>query len=299
MTQTVRGQGREETAERLLQASARHSFNPEVDVDWAASPAENLYYLPPHRLSLYGTELWHRLDQRQRVELSRHELASTASVGIWFELLLMQMLLRHVYAEDPRSRHVQYALTEIADECRHSTMFARMIEWMGCPFYGPRRVDRVLAHLLAGIASGPAMWAGILLAEEILDRFQRESVLDESVQPLVRMVNRIHVIEEARHVRYAREELVRQMTRCGGATLTYHRLMTARGAHVITQSLIHPNVYRAVGLDPRQARRAALTNPRYRETLRWAGAKVVGFLDEAGLVGGPTRWFWRKSYLRP
>ncbi|GDY29631.1 AurF N-oxygenase family protein [Gandjariella thermophila] len=298
MTGTLHGD-REKVAERLLHASVRNSFDPEVDVDWAAPLDEDLFYVPPHRLSLYGTDLWHRLDHRQRVELSKHELASTASMGIWFELLLMQMLLRHVYAKDPRSRHVQYALTEIADECRHSTMFARMIERMGCPCYRPRRVDEVLAQLLAGIASGPAMWAGILLAEEILDRFQRESMVDDSVQPLVRTVNRIHVIEEARHVRYAREELVRQMVHCRGPALTYHRLMTARGAHVITHSLIHPDVYRAVGLDPRQARRAALTNPSYRDTLRWAGAKVVDFLDDAGLVGGPTRWFWRKSFVRP
>ena len=40
---------------------------------------------------------------------------------------------------------------------------------------------------------------------------QRLTFPDERVQPLVRGVTRIHVVEEARHVRYAREELRRQM----------------------------------------------------------------------------------------
>ena len=38
------------------------------------------------------------------------------------------------------------------------------------------------------------------------------------------MVCRIHVVEEARHVRYAREELVRQVEAAGPARLAYSRL---------------------------------------------------------------------------
>ena len=33
----------------------------------------------------------------QRILLSQHEAAALASLGIWFELILMQLLVRHIY----------------------------------------------------------------------------------------------------------------------------------------------------------------------------------------------------------
>ena len=80
-----------------------------------------------------------RLTEEQRIELSKHEVASIASVGLWFEMILMQMLLRDLYDEDPRSQRMHYALTEIGDECRHSLMFGKAIDRCGVPAYGPTR----------------------------------------------------------------------------------------------------------------------------------------------------------------
>jgi hypothetical protein len=296
MTETVR-QARESTAERLLNSSARSSYDPEVDIDWSAPLAEGAYFLPPEKLSLYGTDLWDGLTEAQRIELSRHELCSIASVGIWFEVILMELLGRYVYDRDPVLRHTQYALVEIADECRHSLMFARMIEKIDCPSYGvPPAVHR-LGRVFKRMTSGPSMFGAFLVAEEVLDSLQRETMRDDRVQPLVRMVNRIHVLEEARHVRWAREEVQRQVRRLSRTQLAYHRFLLARTAYMVVRSLIHPDVYAAVGLDPRQARAVALANPNYRETVRGAGAKLVRFLDDAGLIGGPSRRLWRAASL--
>jgi hypothetical protein len=284
---------RERTAERLLNSSARNSYDPDVDIDWAAPLAPDKHFLPVHRCTLYGTPLWAGLTPEQRVELTKHELASIASVGIWFEVILMELLVRHTYDADPLTRHTQYALTEVADECRHSVMFARLIERVGCPAYGPGRTAQRLGRLFKAIAYGPSMYAGILVAEEITDALQRESMNDDTVQPLVRMVNRIHVVEEARHVRYAREEVLRDTPKLSRAGLAYHRAMLARTAFIVTRALVHPRVYASVGLDPYEARRVAWANPYHRDTIRWAGSKLVSFLDENGLIGGPSRRVWQ------
>ncbi|MFC0433481.1 diiron oxygenase [Kutzneria buriramensis] len=284
---------RERTAERLLNSSARNSYDPDVDIDWEAPLAPDKYFLPAHRCTLYGTPLWEGLTQEQRIELTKHELASIASVGIWFEVILMELLVRHSYNADPLTRHTQYALTEVADECRHSVMFARLIERVGCPAYGPGQTAQRLGRLFKSIAFGPSMYAGILVAEEITDALQRESMNDDTVQPLVRMVNRIHVIEEARHVRYAREEVLRDTPKLSRAGLAYHRAMLARTAFIVTRALVHPKVYRSVGLDPYEARRVAWANPHHRDTIRWAGSKLVSFLDENDLIGGPSRRVWQ------
>src|SRR6266536_35199 len=200
---------RERTAARLLQASEKHSFDPVVDVDWDAPLAEATPFAPLHRSTLYGTEM----SAEQRIELTKHEVASIASVGIWFESVLMQMLIRHAYDQDPTSGHVQYALTEIGDECRHSVMFARMIEKLGCPAYGPGRTAHALGRFFKATSTGALTFGATLYVEALLDTLQREAMDDPAVQPLVRTVSKIHVLEESRDIRYASEELARQCER--------------------------------------------------------------------------------------
>jgi hypothetical protein len=288
---------REAVAERLLQASVRISYDPAVEIDWDAPHLPDAYWLPPHRSSLYGTDLWRQLSEAQRIELTKHEVASAASAGLWFETILMQMLVRHYYDADPTSRHAQYALTEVADECRHSIMFGRLIEAMGCPVYPATAVEHQIGRFLKTTATGPHMWAAILIAEEILDAFQREITADESLQPLIRMVSRIHVVEEARHVRFAREELVRQVAAAGRLRMAYDRFVLGRAAYSIVKRLVHPRVYAAVGIPPRVGRAAARANPHFRATLRWSAERVTAYLTDLGLVAGPGRLLWAYSGL--
>jgi hypothetical protein len=284
-------------AERLLRSTAARSYDPDIEIDWSAPLEPGKAFMLPHRCSLYGTSLWHRLSPDQQLELGKHEAASVASTGIWLEIMLMRALATLAYRGDPVSRRVQYALAELAEECRHTTMFARMIEKIGTPVYGPPARVRALGNLLPALARGPALWAAILIGEEIPDRFQRELAADESIQPLMRMINRIHITEEARHISFARAELPLSVAAAGRADLAYQRLVLARFALIVSRCLISPLVYRSVGLEPRAARAVALANPNYRETMRFGGQKLVSFLSGNGLIAGPGVTLWRRSFL--
>ncbi len=288
---------REATAERLLCSSREHSYEPAIDVDWDAPLVDGLWGIPQHRSSLYGTALWDGLTEEQRRTLTIHEVCAVARMGLWFEMILMQMLLRYAYDRDPRRSHIQYALTEIADECRHSIMFAKMTERYGVPDYAPRPLTHLLGRLLKTVGTGPAMFAGTLFVEEVLDQFQRESMRDATVQPLTRTVNKIHVTEESRHVRYAREELTRIMPKTNRAQRAAARWFTARIAYTVGRNLVHPDVYASVGIDPAVGHQAALANPHWQESLRWSARKLVPFLREQGIIGGPTEVLWRKAHL--
>jgi hypothetical protein len=290
---------REQVAERLLRSTAARAYDPDLDIDWSAPPVPGKAFLPEHRCTLYGTTLYERLSPEQRRDLGRHEAASVASAGIWLEFVLLRMLAKLAYRGEPASPHVQYALAEMAEECRHSTMFARMVEWTGAPCYPQPGLIRALGNVLPAIAHGPAMWGAVLIGEEITDRYQREMVADESIQPLIRMVNRIHILEEARHIGFARAELARSAAALSRAELPYHRALLARVAFIVTRNLVSPQVYRSVGLEPRAAHRVALANPAHQETIRFGGEKLVAFLTEAGLIGHPGLRWWRKSFLIP
>jgi hypothetical protein len=296
--QPARRSDREKTAERLLNSSAARSYDPDVDIDWSAPTSADKYYLPEHRVSLYGTELWAGLTAQQRAELAKHEIVSITSFGIFAEVALMHLLLKVVTTGDPTSRHAQYALTEVADECRHSTMFGRGIEKSGVgPYLAPWWI-RSLLNLTLLLPIGPATYGGTLLVEELLDRLQRETLADEGMQPHIRMINKIHVLEEARHISFARAEVRRMVPKMGRLALALNRVMLAGATPFMVRLMLHPNVYRAVGLDPRQARKAAMANPHYRESLRWMGERIVNFLTETGMISGVlTTALWRRSLL--
>ncbi len=285
---------------RLLKSAARQSYDPDVDLDWDAPEVDGLWAMQPERMSLYGTKLWDTLSEEQQKELSKHEVASIASVGLWFEIVLMQLLLKEVYRSDPTDPRTHFLLTEIADECRHSTMFGRAIGAHGVPAYGPRSQIRQLAKVFPVIGRGAGAYASILIGEEPVDRWQREQMSDERIQPLIRMVSRIHVLEEARHVTFAREELEKAVATMGRTERLYQQTVTAQAAYVMMRSLVHPDVYKAVGIDPAEGRRTALANENYRATIAWMGEKVMPYLQEQGMVGGGyNRKVWRESFLLP
>src|SRR3954468_16874463 len=85
---------RQELSTRLLGSAAKKSYDPVVDIDWAAPIPARLYGLSPEGSRLSGTPLCDRLSEGLRVTLTIHEYCSISGVGIWFECLLMQLVLK-------------------------------------------------------------------------------------------------------------------------------------------------------------------------------------------------------------
>ncbi|MFH8290946.1 diiron oxygenase [Streptomyces sp. NPDC018059] len=288
---------REQVAVRLLESSAKHSFDPDKELDWDAPVEEGKWFWPPELVSLYGTPLWKKMSEEQRMDLARHEAASLASLGIWFEIILMQLLVRHIYDKSVTSAHVRYALTEIADECRHSMMFARMIQKSGAPTYPVTRLNHNLARILKTVSTTPGSFACTLLGEEILDWMQRLTFPDERVQTIVRGVTRIHVVEEARHVRYAREELRRQMVTAPRWERELTRLSCGEAARVFSLAFVNPKVYSDVGLDRREAVAQVKASGHRREVMQTGAKRLTDFLDDIGVMRGAGRRLWKSSGL--
>ncbi|MFJ5288171.1 MULTISPECIES: diiron oxygenase [unclassified Streptomyces] len=288
---------REQVAERLLESSARHSFDPDKELDWVAPVEDGKWFWPPELVSLYDTPLWRKMSEDQRMELARHEAASLASLGIWFEIILMQLLVRHIYDKSLTSNHVRYALTEIADECRHSMMFARMIKKGGAPAYPVPRMYHNLARVLKTFSTTPGSFSATLLGEEILDYMQRLTFPDERVQTLVRGVTRIHVVEEARHVRYAREELRRQMVTAPRWEQHFTRISCGEAARVFSTCFINPQVYTNAGLDRREAVAQVRASGHRAEVMQSGAKRLTDFLDDIGVLRGAGRRLWVSSGL--
>lgn len=293
----AKGVTREEGAQRLLSGSAKRSYEPAIDVDWGAPLDPDRYFLPPELITLYDTPMWRTMSREQRVELSRQELANVMSVGIWFENVLNQGLLRLAYDADPTSKYVHYALTEMGDECRHMIMFGRLIDRVGGRAYRRGTWWHNLGRAFPVVLRGSTLWVAALMGEEIFDSLQRATMRDPQLQPVVQQVMRIHVTEEARHIRYAREDLVRTLRTAGRVEKEATRYVAAQSGMILVTSLTNAAVYARAGLDAREARRQARANPHARQVAYDGFAKLREFLYDLDLIGGPTVGIWRRCGL--
>ena len=304
MTSTIENTRAEQTgaeatdvATRLLASSEQLSCDPVTEVDWETPLDTTMHGTSPEWSTLYGTSYWEEMSEEQRTALTRQEAASVASTGIWFEMILQQMMLRDFYAKDPTDSAFQWALTEIADECRHSIMFARGAAKLEAPAYHPHRVVIELGRAFKTLAFGEAAYAAILVAEEVLDVMQRDWMRDERVVPFVRTINNIHVVEESRHMKFAREETKERLQGAGWLRRQINAINIAVVAYFIVDAMWNPKVYEKAGLDTKRALREARSNENHKAMLRSSCAGLMEFLNSCGLLTKAAKRIYKRANL--
>ncbi|GAB2815060.1 AurF N-oxygenase family protein [Streptomyces daliensis] len=288
---------RQDVARRLLDSAATLAYDPATEVDWETPLDKDFHGASPEWSTLYGTRYWSELSEAQRKELTRHEAASVASTGIWFEMILQQMVLRDIYAKDPTDDEFQWALTEIAEECRHSIMFARGAKKLGAPPYRPHRVAVELGRAFKTLAFGESAYAAILVAEEVLDVMQRDWMRDERVVPFVRTINNIHVVEESRHMKFARDETRKRLAKAGWVRRQISAFVIAIASYVIVTSMVNKGVYANAGLDSERALREAEANEHHKSMMRSSCSGLMDFLASARLLTKPALIFYKRAHL--
>ncbi len=290
------------TAERLLRSTADTVLDGDIDIDWDAPVDPDKAWLTERRGTLYGTRLWNRLSREEQLTLGRAEAVAVLSYGIVAEQGLCQNLLRTVFAaRDWTSPEMLYALSEVGEETRHSTMFGRLVNKAEMPAWpAPAPLNWAL-RLMGYVPHGPMIYAITLIVEEILDRVQREACKDENVQPHVRQMMRIHILEEARHITYARTELAGAIARCGRLSLAVNRVLVAFLVLIVMPTLIDPRAYESVGISPTRGWVVAQFSKRYRENATFACGPMLTYFHEVGLIRGrlTTRLYKMSRSLPP
>ncbi|SOB81691.1 AurF N-oxygenase family protein [Streptomyces sp. 1331.2] len=287
----------DDVSRRLLESAAALSYDPSTEIDWDSPLPEGHYGLNPEWSTLYGTRLWDEMTEHQRVTLTRHEVCSIMNTGIWFEMILQQMVLRDQYLKNPVSAEFRFALTEIADECRHSIMFARACEKMGVPAYRPNKLIAQAGRAYKSLAKGELAYGGILVAEEVLDVMQRDWMRGENVLDIVRGTSRIHVVEESRHMKFARQEIRERLRYASPARRRASATGIAIGAYVIVTSMVHPGVYKAAGLDVGRALAEVKGNEHRKAMMRNSSRHLMAFLAETGLLTSRSAAVYRRVHM--
>jgi hypothetical protein len=272
-------------AEQLVAACERQTHDPFTEVDWSLPIDDSAFHLPQEVLALYGTPVWDSMSEAERITYSRHEAAALFAAGIWFENALMQIVLRHLVDIDVMDPIHRYLLIEVADECRHSAMFGEYIRRAATPSYRPCRpivVDetdsgRALSYLL------------ILAIEELLDFVNKATMRDHSVHEITRQISRLHVLEEARHVSFAKSYLAEVWPTLDPEQQSIVRDAAPVLVAEVASLSLNPDVFDTLGIQ--DGADIARTNPHHCATVVAGLAKLTSFLGDLQIISpSDTRW---------
>jgi len=273
---------------QLVAASERTTLDTFREIDWSVPIDDSAFHLPPELLPLYGSPAWDAMDEADRIAYSRHETGALCGAGIWFENVLMQVVLRHLAdmpVTDPSHR---YLLVEVADECRHSMMFGEYLRRAGTPAYRPT----LSPHFLSDEAPGAraVSYLLILAVEELLDFMNRATMRDERVHPTSRAIARLHVLEEARHVSFAKTFLAELLPTLSDDDRTVVADAAPVLVEVVADLSVDPAVYEHLGIEG--GLEMARANPHHRATIVAGLAKLTTFLTEIGVIDDAHRAAW-------
>lgn len=278
-------------ARRLVTASERQSYDPFTEIDWSVPLDDTAFYLPPEFLPLYGTAAWDSMSEVEQFEYSRHECASICSAGIWFENILMHLIVKHLYDLPATDGAHRYLLTETADECRHSAMFGEFVRQAGTPSYDVGALLKFGGKFLRGTTKGPEAYIAMLAAEELLDVTNRATMKDERVHPTSRRIAKIHVMEEARHVSFARSYAAEVWPTLGTIRKVVAMVRMPFVVRSIADALVNGQVYEELGIE--DGANLARQNTNHKERVIRDLSKLTSFLDDLGVINVVTRPLWR------
>lgn len=271
---------------RQLSENSTPYRDPLTSLDWDALDTRD-YWLPPQALSICGLPEFATLNEAVKRRLSQYEFINVMLCGLWLESVFI-VRLGSALAGGMDAAERSWLLHEIREEAGHSLMFLRLIELSALPlpertWRGPWLADACARRLPA---TGPLFWLAAAIGEDIPDKFNRYvRQHGGAVNPVIREACTLHIVDEARHIAYARERLEIHLARTG--TLRRRSLAAALDL-LLRQFAVRfyfppAEFYELAGLTRGTWwRRAARANPQRREFVRERMAPTVRMLRHYG-----------------
>ncbi|MFC9789005.1 diiron oxygenase [Rhodococcus sp. NPDC127528] len=282
----------------LLESAKRLSFDSRSPLVYQSEPGDDERHgMTPQWSPLFGTPMWDEMSESERVRLTRSEVAQFLGVGIWLEVGLQVALLRASHSANPARPDIKFLFNECADENLHSLMFANAVESIGSKFYPRDRMLDFFGWVFRHIVWDEVAYGVVLAGEEVFDVMQRDWMTSDDVAAPIRRAAYIHVVEESRHMAFARRKIRDRLIGVSRFRRFMSTLSIAVGTHLIAKSLINRRVYGDLGLDWDVVRSNIDQNEHHRMMFRRAAEPFIEFLSREGLLNFGARWIYRKSNL--
>ena len=274
-------------ATRLSRASCKKFYDVYNAFEWPEQLQEGAWCMPPELISIYGTPVWDAMDEAQRKRLSLYEICNLFSLVLQGERLLVQGLAHRLYQSGNDKDITGYLHHFLDEENKHMVMFGEFCNRYIGKVYPEKKI--ALPREFAKGEEEVVFFCLAMVVEELGDYYNVVIEKDERCDPLVREINKVHHIDEARHLAfgrvYAAELFDRYSPQWSPETLAGFRQWLAGYLKSSWADYYNPTVYRDAGLaDSYEIRQAALAHPACIAHRQRAAAKVVDYFVRTGML---------------
>jgi hypothetical protein len=289
---------------RLNRQSVEKRFEAYRDIDWDApemSLEHNSHLLELPEDDLLGRTEWYRSQPPEvRAAIGLERLATAAKTGLEFENVLMRGLLLFAYHRGNGDPSFRYIMHEISEECQHSMMFQELVDRSGLPIKGLPLPIKLLSHLvpLNALIFPELFFVFVLGGEDPIDYVQRRALRRQHNHPLIERIMRIHTMEEARHISFARHYLKHRVPHLPRWRRLRLAIITPFLLSAMAQLMLSPPraLIKRYGI-PRNVVRQAYKSPEARAYVAESVSKIRALFEELGLITPFTRLLWRAAGL--
>lgn len=246
------------------------------------------FWLPEPALSLYGLPEYDTFASDVKRRLSHYEFINVMCCGLWLESLFLRRLSSRLRTGLPRAEY-EYFLHEMREETGHSLMFLRAIEKSGLAlpvdaWRAPRLANGLARH---APADGALFWLAAVIAEDVPDKFNRHVRHNaDAINPVVKQICTLHIVDEARHIALARDRLVQSLREASVLSKALLQpLMNLLLSQLVNTFYVPPaGFYELAGLTHgRRWRKLARSNVVHREFTQQCLAPTLRMLEGYGL----------------
>ncbi len=274
---------------KLSKASLRNFTDP-GEIEWPAEADAAAWHFTPELISIYGTPAWDALDDAAQRRLSLFEAVNFFSLNVHGEKFLISEISRHLYT-DEHPELSRYLLHFVEEETKHMMYFSDFCNRYAGKVYRDRTLQ--LDHGLESDLATFLLYARIYLFEEIVDEYNRIMAADERLAPIAREINRMHHVEESRHLAFGRKYLrylvERDEDEWDAWTRTRVREHLNGFLDLAWKQYYNPDVYEDAGLsDAFGTWRSAYDDPSRQRHRTRINRKRLGLLRELELLEDPS-----------
>ncbi|MFE5597707.1 diiron oxygenase [Streptomyces coelicoflavus] len=273
--------------DRLEQLAETGYYNPYSMFDWPDAIEPGMPWMSESLTTLAGTPAWDELTREQQIALTKYESINFFSLNIHGIRELLGEVVNRIHAKTYADVS-EFLHHFIGEENEHMWFFAQFCLRYGGKLYPAQptlKADSV--DHLSPLARELIVFARILIFEEIVDYYNAHMATDKSLPHIVREINRVHHVDESRHVAFGRmifTNLLGQVARRDADEVPVVAEYLENYLQYSIGTLYNPAAYRDAGIpDALGVRRRALEHPSRVEAHDAVLKRTRRFLTKSGV----------------
>ncbi len=269
----------------LYDKGKRQQWNAAERIDWSRDlDPENPVEIDDRVISIFGSDVWNRMTEKERANLRRHSQAWQFSQFLHGEQGALVCCAK-IVQQTPDLDAKFFAATQAMDEARHVEAFSRLLREKFEVAYPITPPLRTLLESVVSDSRWDVTYLGMQVLIEGLALAAFQLFRDEARNPLAASVNAFVMQDEARHVAFGRLALRDYYPQLTDAERAEREEFVIESCYHLRDRFLADELWEVVGLPKKECLAIARESERLKLFRGRLFSRIVPMIRDIGLLG--------------